>query len=110
MRDFINRINDNNLMTEFIKNIFDYEYFYDYNTYNNSNNNSDSFENNDYDFKVIEESNVFVNYISIFKIDDSDNKLLKLAYLFKLDNDKMINYANTFLNKVFVDILKDIIK
>ena len=30
MRDFIKKINDSNLMTQFIKNIFNYENFYDY--------------------------------------------------------------------------------
>lgn len=127
---FVNKINDRKLMTKFIINIFDYEKLQDYNyifrmidgnneviidIYDNVSNNRFnryifSFIDNDYVFKVLEEGNVFVNYISIMDVVDSNNKLEKLAYLFKLDEDEMLGYANTFLNKIFVDILEEIIK
>lgn len=127
---FINKINDRKLMTKFIINIFDYEKLQDYNyifrmidgnneviidIYDNVSDNRFnryifSFVNKDYVFKVLEEGNVFVNYISVLNMVDGNNKLEKLAYLFKLDEDEMLGYANTFLNKIFVDILEEIIK
>lgn len=130
MRDFINEIYNNNLMTKFIINIFDYENFNDYNylfrmidgdneiiidIYDNVSNNRFnryifSFDLNDYDIKVNEEGNVFVNYICVLNICDCDNKLLKLAHLFNIDDNKMIEYAGSFLNNVFVEILRDIMK
>jgi len=126
---FINKINDRKLMTKFIRNIFDYDKIQDYNyifrmidgnneiiidIYDNISDNRFnryifSFEEKDYTFKVLEEGNVFVNYISVLNMVDSDNKLEKLAYLFKLEDNEMLIYANTFLNKIFVDILKEII-
>lgn len=130
MMDFINEINDRKMMTNFIKNLFDYENFYDYNylfrmiegdneiiidIYDNVSDNRFnryifSFVDNDYDMKVIEERNVFVNYISVPQVVDGDDKLLKLAYLFKLDDIEMIDYANSFLISEFVDILRNIMK
>ena len=127
---FLNKINDMKLMTKFIINIFYYEGLQDYNyifrmidvnneviidIYDNVSDNRFnryifSFMDNDYVFKVLEEGNVFVNYISIMNVVDGNNKLEKLAYLFKLDEDEMLDYANTFLNKIFVDILEEIIK
>ena len=117
-------------MTKFIINIFDYERLQDYNyifrmidgnneviidIYDNVSDNRFnryifSFIDNVYVFKVLEEGNVFVNYISVLNMVDGNNKLEKLAYLFKLDEDEMLDYANTFLNKIFVDILEEIIK
>ena len=127
---FINKIYDRKLMTKFIINIFDYEGLQDYNyifrmidvnneviidIYDNVSDNRFnryifSFMDNDYVFKVLEEGNVFVYYISLLNVVDGNNKLLKLAYLFKLDENKMLDYANTFLCKIFVDILEEIIK
>ena len=127
---FINKINDRKLMTKFIRNIFDYDKIQDYNyifrmidgnneiiidIYDNISDNRFnryifSFEEKDYTFKVLEEGNVFVNYISVLNMVDSDNKLEKLAYLFKLEDNEMLIYANTFLNKIFVDILREITK
>ena len=93
MCDFINEINNRKLMTLFIKNIFKYEEFYDYNyifrmtstdyeiiidIYDNVSNNRFnryifSFIDLGYDIKIIEENNVFVNYISINNVIDCDN-------------------------------------
>ena len=130
LRDFIKVIDDNKMMTKFIKNIFDYSEFYDYNylfrmidgdnevimdIYDNVSDNRFnryifSFLEHEYDFIVIEEGNVFVNYINVLNIGDNNNKLLKLAYLFKIDNGKMIEYASSFLDNEFVLLLSDIIK
>ena len=51
-----------------------------------------------------------VNYLSILKSFDGDNNLIKLAYLFKIEDEIMIEYASTFLDIEFVDILKNILK
>lgn len=127
---FINEINDKKLMTNFIRNIFRYKNFYDYNylfrmienddeiiidiydnvTDNRFNRYIFSFSDINYSYKVIEEKNVFVNYLSILKSFDGDNNLIKLAYLFKIEDEIMIEYASTFLDKEFVDILKNILK
>jgi len=130
MCDFINEVNNRNLMTLFIKNIFGYEDFFDYNylfrmintdreiiidIYDNISDNRFnryifSFVKLGYDIKVVEERNVFVSYISVFDVADIDNNLLKLAYLFKIDDNLMIEYANNFLDDVFVEILNEIVK
>lgn len=128
--NFINEINERKLLTKFIINIFDYSDFHDYNylfrmkenvdeiiidIYDNVSDNRFnryifSFLKLDYSIKVIEEGNVFVSYICILNVNNSLNKLERLAYLFKLDENKMVDYAKTFLDKIFVDILIDIIK
>jgi len=130
MRDFVNEVYNSKKMTNFIKSIFGYDEFYDYNylfrmidskneividIYDNVSDNRFnryifSFIDEDYDMKVIQEGNVFVNYISIIQSVDSNNKLLKLAYLFKLDINMMIKYAESFLDMEFVKILENIIK
>ena len=130
MYKFINTIENNNLMTEFIINIFDYQNFNKYNyifrmikekdniiidIYDNISDNRFNryifcFTNCNYDIKRVEESNVYVTYISINNIKNNENKLYKLAYLFSLDKNTMINYAKTFLNHKFITILESIIK
>lgn len=130
LRNFIGYINDNGLMTNFIKNIFNYENIFDYNYLFRMIDNNDSiimdiydnisdnrfnryifsFFDSGYDFKVVEEGNVFVNYICVVNVLNPQNNLLKLAYLFKLDKDEMILYAKTFLDYEFVIILMDLIK
>ena len=127
---FIKTIEDRKLLTNFIKNIFDYENFHDYNylfriinndsqviidIYDNVSDNRFNryifnFSRSNYDIRVIKEGNVFVTYINVLKTEDSDNKLYKLAYLTRLNKSKMIEYAYTFLNKEFVNILEEIIK
>jgi len=117
-------------MTLFIKNIFNYEDFYDYNyifrmidtdneiivdIYDNVSDNRFnryifSFISLGYDIKVVEEGNVFVSYISVLDVMDDDNNLIKLAYLFKIGIDLMTQYANSFLDDVFIEILNKIIK
>lgn len=131
LREFINEINDRKMMTQFIKNIFGYENFFDYNylfrmvdndseliidIYDNVSDNRFNryvFNFDDclgYDLKVVYEGNVFVNYISVSDALDNCDNLLKLAYLFKIDDSNMLEYAESFLDREFVLILKDILK
>lgn len=126
---FFKMIEGSNLMTVFIKNIFGYEDINDYNymfrmivddkrvifdIYDNFSINRFNryvFNFLDCDYVVLEQKEdfVFVKFISVLNINDSDDNLYKLAYLFNLDNDKMLEYANTFLDIKFIDILKKII-
>ena len=117
MGRFIEKIEDRKLMTLFIKELFDYDNFNDYNylfrmkddnkrviidIYDNVSSNRFnryifSFTKGDYDFKLVEDKNVFVSYINILNLYDSDNKLLKLGYLFRIRKNKMIDYAIPYL-------------
>ena len=63
MREFINIINNRKLMTDFIKNIFDYDNFNDYN----------------YLFRMIEEDNGII--IDIYD-NVSDNRFNRYIFLF----------------------------
>ena len=68
------------------------------------------FDNCDYVVLNKMQEYLFIKYISVLNVDDNtDNNLYKLAYLFSLDNDKMIDYASSFLDIKLVDILKRII-
>ena len=127
---FIKRIERSKLLTLFIQNIFDYDTLYDYNYIFRINKEGDNlvidiYDNVsvnrfnryifNYDNKVINndnscDNNVFITYINVNNMKDSNNKLYKLAYLFKLEDDKIITYANTFLDQKIVTILKTIIK
>lgn len=127
---FIKRIERSKLLTLFIQNIFDYDNLYDYNYIFRINKEGDNlvidiYDNVsvnrfnryifNYDNKVINndnscDNNVFITYINVNNMKDSNNKLYKLAYLFKLEDDNMIAYANTFLDQKIVTILKTIIK
>ena len=126
---FIKRIENEHKLTLFIKNIFDYKNFNDYNyifrvinednfvimdiydnvTENRFNRYIFDFNIDKYDVKCKCINNVFVTMINIFNMEDSDNKLYKLAFLFSDKNNDLIKYANTFLEKTFIDILDDII-
>lgn len=127
---FIREINDKKLMTNFIRNIFGYKNFYDHNylfrmienedeiiidiydnvTDNRFNRYIFSFSDINYIYKVIEEGNVYVNYLSILRSIDGDSNLIKLAYLFNIHDEMMIDYASSFLDEEFIDILKSIRK
>ena len=130
-KEFVGRIaSKGNILTLFIKSIFDYEEFYDYsylfrmkeegNTeiidiYDNVSDNRFNrymfiFDKGEYDIRVIEECNVFVSYIYVYNVVDSKDKLLKLAYLFNLDNDLMVEYAKSFLPDKIIQILIKVIK
>lgn len=129
MSRFIEKIEDRKLMTLFIKELFDYDNFNDYNylfrmkddykrviidIYDNVSSNRFnryifSFIKGDYDFKVVEDKNVFVSYINVLNLADSDNKLLKLGYLFRIRKNKMIGYAKTFLTDEIVKCLEEVL-
>ena len=130
LESLIKTIQAKELLTDFIKELFDYENFHDYNylfritssndeviidIYDNISNHRFnryifSYNKGKYHTKVIEENNVFVTYIDVLNLTDNDNKLYKLAYMTTLDSNKMIDYAKTFLDDRFVNILKEIIK
>ena len=127
---FIKQIARQKLLTPFIKNVFDYEKIYDYNylfriikdndsiiidIYDNIS--SHRFNRYIFDFgskikdgNSLNHNNVFLTYININYVKDSTSKLYKLAYLFKLDNDKMLEYADDFLDNQEVKILEKLIK
>lgn len=127
---FINELLKRKLMTEFIRNIFDYQNFSDYNYIfrlqeEKTNIIIDIYDNisdnrfNRYVFKFSKgeslirmgiENNVFVTYINVLNVkEDNEDKLLKLAYLFNMRKTKMLGYANTFLNKSIVLTLKGVL-
>ena len=130
MYNFINKIQSRRLLTNFIAYLFDYQNFHDYNyifrlskenkniiidIYDNISNNRFnryifSFSSGEYSYKTKEVGNVFITKIYINNIEDDNTKLHKLAYLFKLDKTKMLEYAKTFLDKIYINILNDIIK
>lgn len=127
---FIKRIERSKLLTLFIQNIFDYDNLYDYNYIFRINKEGDNLVIDIYDNVSVNrfnryifnygnnvinndnscDNNVFITYINVNNMKDSNNKLYKLAYLFKLEDDNMIAYANTFLDQKIVTILKTIIK
>lgn len=130
-KEFVGRIaSKRNILTLFIKSIFDYEEFYDYSylfrmkeegnieiidIYDNVSDNRFNrymfiFDKGEYDIRVIEECNVFVSYIYVYNVVNSKDKLLKLAYLFNLDNDLMEEYARSFLPDKIIQILIKVIK
>lgn len=132
MKEFIETIDRKKLMTQFIKNMFNYQELYDYNylfrikeegnmividIYDNVSNNRFNryiycFSPGKYMIKIEEKDNVFVNYINIMNIDKDnyENNIIKLGYLFKLKKNKMIEYAHKFLSDEVVDILSEILK
>ena len=132
MKEFIETIDRKKLMTQFIKDMFNYQELYDYNylfrikeegnmiiidIYDNVSNNRFNryvyrFSPGKYMIKIEERDNVFVNYINIMNIDKDnyENNIIKLGYLFKLRKNKMIDYAHKFLSDEVVDILNEILK
>lgn len=129
MYKFIKSIEDNNKLTSFIKNLFNYKSLHDYNyifrlinspneiiidiydniSHNRFNRYIFNFVNSGFTIKTKEENNVFVTTINIENVNNSSNKLLKLAYLFKLPNDRKNTYAKTFLDNELVLLLNKII-
>ena len=127
---FLKEIEKEKLITKFLNEIFEYNDLCEYNyiyravekdnsividVYDNISNNRFNryvflFSNGKCDKRVVKEDNVYVTYINVLNIKDGNSKIDKLAYLMNLDKDKMIIYGNTFLDKDFIDILKEIIK
>jgi len=129
MKKFIKIVENQKLLTTLIKNIFDYENFNDYNyifrmiesedsiiidIYDNISINRFNryifiFSHGNYPINTTEKNNVFITTIYLENVKNSSNKLLKLAYLFTLKENKMIEFAKTFLDENIVNILNNII-
>lgn len=127
---FISRIKKEKLLTDFLNSVFGYSNLSDYNyifrisklnnqvildiydnvSINRFNRYVFDFDSNNYSYKREEVNNVFVNYFCIKNICDNENYLFKLAYLFSLPRNEIINYARTFLDIEFLEILNRIIK
>jgi len=130
MYRFIKYIEDNKLLTKFIMNIFHYDNLHDYNyifrmleteeyiiidiydnvSVNRFNRYVYDFSGTDYDVIDINDDGMFVKKIGVLNMSDSDDNILKLGYMFSLGYDLMIVYSSSFLDNVFVEIIKDIIK
>lgn len=127
---FIKEIEKEKKLTAFIKDIFGYEELYDYNyifritatkskviidiydnvSINRFNRYIFNYSKSKYNTNITKKDNVYITNINVLKIEDSENKLYKLAYLTKLRRNNMVEYANTFLDKEFVEIVENIIK
>ncbi len=126
---FIKNIERNRLLTVFISNMFNYENLTNYNylfrlTKTNSEVIMDIYDNisinrfNRYIFVFDSEKEyvnklfdgVYLTYINVKTVKNSNNKLNKLAYLLKLSKYEAIEYAKTFLDKRIVNILIKTIK
>ena len=127
---YIRRIKRKNELTSFISYIFTYNNLQTYNyifrlieeesrviidIYDNISNNRFNryifnFNKTSLKSMTVKENNIFVTYINIYNLPKNKNNIYKLGYLFKLDNNKMIKYANTFLEQKYIDILLEIIK
>ena len=131
MLRFFRSIKYHNLFTNFLIKVFDYHELTDHNYIYRLQSDTDSIILDIYDnvtvhcfnryifsfncleknFQVYENDGVFVTIINVLNSDGlSKNKLIKLAYLFSLEKSGMLNYAKTFLNEEFVEILSKIIK
>lgn len=130
MYQFINLIQKKNLLTKFLIDVFEYDNLCDYNYMFRLIDNKDMimidiydnvsekrFNRYIYDFSgnkytVIEtiDGDVFVKKISVLNSYDCDVNEIRIAYLFNLEECLMIDYAVKFLDNVFVEIIKEIIK
>ena len=130
LKTFIETIQNKNLLTIFIKLIFDYDNFHDYNyifrlsegddeiiidIYDNVSENRFNryifnYNKGKYHTGIVKEEDVFVTYIDALNMTDNSNKLYKLAYMTTLTQNKIVAYAKTFLTDEFINILLDIIK
>lgn len=130
MMKFINEIINREMLTKFIKDIFNYENLFDYNymfrvvdkdgfiiidIYDNVSKNRFNkyifdFLGDEYEILLDNEDDVLVNRISIINANKNGNNVFKLGYMFSLDISFMIDYARGFLDDEFVRILEFIIE
>ena len=130
MIKFLEVVELNGLMTDFIRNIFNYKKIYSYNyiyriinlereiiidiydnvTINRFNRYIYCFDECNYVVKEVKKDYLYCTYISILNVYDGDNNLYKFGYIFNLNNNNPIGYATLFLDEVFVNILRKIIK
>lgn len=129
MSKFIKEIEKNNLLTLFIKEIFDYKSLEDYNyifrmieekntiiidIYDNVDGNHFNryifnFSKKDFEYKSIEKNNIVINYINICNITNQKNNLLKFSYLFKTTKNKIYSYAKSFMSAKLLVCLQNIL-
>lgn len=132
MYNFIKELEKENLITIFICNILKYQELNDYNYMfrvkeETTNIIIDIYDNisinrfNRYIFhfsnsknksviSINEENNVFVTDIFVFNSSpDSNNNLIKLAYLFNINKKEMSKYSQTFLSKNITEVLNKLI-
>lgn len=127
---YLKKLERSKLLTRFIALLFDYKDFHDYNyiyrmveenkriiidIYDNISSNRFnryiiSFKENDQGYSIQEMDNVFVTYINVFKIDNTDSMLMKFCYIFTLEVDEMVEYARTFLDLEMVICLEEMLK
>lgn len=127
MKKFINMVINRKLFTRFINTVFEYDILRDYNymfRIKDINNKIiiDIYDNvsvnrfNRYVFDFVSDYidvcdyYVTIKYIDVMNSEDGSDNLSKFSYLFKIDDHMMIDYANSFLDIEFVNILKNIIK
>jgi len=130
MTNFINAIINRGLLTEFIKIIFNYDYLFDYNymfrmidddnfiiidIYDNVSQNRFNryvydFIDDSYVFLLDYENNILVRKISVINVNRDGDNILKLGYLFKLDRELMLDYADEFMDIKFIKVLEYLIK
>lgn len=128
MYKFIQLTEKNNLLTQFLINVFGYIEIYNYNyifrvidkeeqividIYDNVSLNK--FNRYVYDFSLesvnimdYKDGDVYVKKISVLNSCDTDINYLKFAYLFKISVENMESYALNFMNFELVKILGDI--
>lgn len=132
MYNFILKIYDDGLTTEFLKQIFNYQNISEINyifrvslkkkmvvidVFDNISRNR--FNRYFFEFKrgkryyvVDEHSNVFttkIKVLSLSKKQTLESNLLKLAYLFKQRPSKIVGYSQTFLSDELVNVLINVI-
>ena len=130
MIKFIRALKYNKKLTLFIKDVFNYLELFDFNyifrireeedrviidIYDNVSSNKFNryvfiFKKGYYDYNVLRKNGIVITYINVYSVDNTINNILRLAYLFSISSDKMIEYANTFLDKEIVNILIKVIK
>ena len=129
--NFIVLIKDRGLLTDFLKYIFEYEELHDYNyifrielkhkniiidIYDNVskhrfNRYIYSYKNSEYsNGLIVNNNNVFVTYIDVLSLDDSNILMYKLGYMTTLKKNKILEYAKTFLDDRFIKILEEVLK
>ena len=130
MYNYIKKIQECGLLTEFIAYLFDYKNFFDYNyifrlgsdtesiiidiydniSHNRFNRYIFSFSKGPYDYRTKEIDNVYVTKIYLPNLEKENTKLLKLAILFKQEKNNIITYAKTFLPDKYLKILMEALK
>ena len=131
MREFIKLLDSRNLLTLFIKNIFNYQEFNDYNylfrmvedgnkiiidIYDNVsvhrfNRYIFNFGKKRYDGSMIfSNDNVYVTYIDINYLTNNASDIFRLGYLFKIKKGMMLDYAKDFFDDEILVVLEEILK